>query len=74
MEIRVEAENCPTHNYGKWSEIYRYLFEREPTIEWTEGETIRFFTYPPADGEDAWIELLIPSACFWPKPSRDIRH
>ncbi|MBQ9151025.1 MAG: hypothetical protein IJX72_02150 [Clostridia bacterium] len=74
METVIEIEDCPTWNYGKWSQIYHDLFLQELTIEWESEGTIRFYTYPPADSEDMWIDFRIPSVCFWPKPSKDIRH
>ena len=74
MDTHVELDGFPTQNYGKWSEIYRYLFERDLTISWETEETICFYTYPPVDSEDMWVDFRIPSPCFWPKPSKDIRH
>ncbi len=74
METEATFGACPTWNYGRWSEVYRRLFGQELTIEWETGENILFFTYPPVGAEGIWVQFLIPSECFWPKPSRDIRH
>ena len=74
MDTYVELDGFPTQNYGAWREIYHYLFERDLTISWETEETICLYTYPPADSHDLWVDFRIPSACFWPKPSKDIRH
>ena len=74
FEMTLTFGDCPVWNYGKWGEVYRYLFGQMSTIEWNEGEDMRLFSYPPADSREMWVTLSIPSACFWPKPSKDIRH
>ena len=73
-EVTVRLCACPIWNYGQWSKVYHTLFEQDFTLEWGANESIHLFTYPPADSEVPWTELFIPSACFWPKPSKDIKH
>ena len=73
-EMTIHLYACPVWNYGRWSKVYHMLFGQNFTLEWEANESIHLFTYPPADSEAPWTELFIPSPCFWPKPSKDIRH
>ncbi|MBE6652643.1 MAG: hypothetical protein E7610_04420 [Ruminococcaceae bacterium] len=74
VEITLMLGDSPTWNYGKWSEIFGSLFTRSMTIEWDGEEDVRLFSFPPVDSQEIWVEMNIPSACFWPKPSKDVRH
>ena len=74
METTVELFDCPTLNYGKWSQFYHGLFGCEFVIRWEPDEAICLYTDPSAPEESLWASLHIPSLCFWPKPSKDIRH
>ena len=74
METTVELFNCPTLNYGKWSQFYHGLFGCEFVIRWEPDEAICLYTDPSVQEESLWAYLHIPSPCFWPKPSKDIRH
>ena len=73
-EMTVHLCTCPTWNYGQWSKVYHDLFKQGFTLEWEADDAIHLFTYPPADSDAPWTELFIPSPCFWPKPSKDIKH
>ncbi len=73
-EVTVHLYDCPVWNYGQWSRVYHTLFGQEITLEWGADESIHLFTYPPAHSTAPWTELFIPSPCFWPKPSKDIKH
>ncbi len=73
-EVTLHLYACPTWNYGQWSKVYHTLFEQDFTLAWEEDESICLYTYPPSDAGAPWMQLFIPSACFWPKPSKDIRH
>lgn len=73
-ETTVELFNCPTLNYGKWSQFYHGLFGCEFVIRWEPDEAICLYTDPSVPKESLWAYLHIPSPCFWPKPSKDIRH
>ncbi len=74
-EILIEFDPIPVWNYGKWSEIYKYLFEQDFTIEWDTDESIDFCYYPsPEDSESYFVIFGIPSNCFFPKPSKSIIH
>ena len=74
METAIELLNCPTLNYGKWNLFFHGLFGCEFTIRWESDEAICLCTDPSAPQESLWAYLHIPSLCFWPKPSKDIRH
>ena len=74
METAIELLHCPTLNYGKWSQFYHSLFGCEFTIRWEPDEAICLCTDPSVPQESLWASLHIPSPCFWPKPSKDIRH
>ena len=74
-EMLIEFGPVPIWNYGKWSEIYKYLFEQDFTIEWDTDESIDFCYYPsPEDSESYFVIFSIPSNCFFPKPSKGIIH
>ena len=74
METAIEFLNCPTLNYGKWNRFYHSLFGCGFTIRWEPDEAICFHTDPSVPQESLRAYLHIPSPCFWPKPSKDIRH
>ena len=74
-EMLIEFGPVPVWNYGKWSEVYKYLFEQDLTIEWQPNEDIDFCYYPsPEDSESYFVLFGIPSNRFFPKPSKSIIH
>ena len=75
FEIGIELSPAPVWNYGKWSEVYKFLFEQEFTIEWGPNEDISLCNYPTShDLDSCFVVFCIPSKSFFPKPSKTIRH
>ena len=74
-EMLIEFGPVPVWNYGKWSEVYKYLFEQHFTIEYNTDENVDFCYYPsPEDSESYFVIFGIPANCFFPKPSKSIVH